>query len=373
MKSLKLKKIIYNFFKVFPIHKDKIIFMNFSGRGYGDNPKYIAEELLKNNTYNLVWCVQNLNLEIPAKIKKVKIFSLLWVYHMCTSKIWISNTRLPAYVSKRKKQIYIQTWHGGIGLKKIEGQVEEKLVKEYVIDAKKDSSNIDVILSNCKYRTNIFKKFFWYNGEVFETGCPRNDIFFDLESAKNIKEKIYKKYNLDSSQKIILFAPTFRKDKNYNYYSFDYINLIQKLNSTYYSEYVMFSRLHPNAINNVKKVDNMIDVTDYEDIYELLLIADILISDYSSIIFDFIYRKKPIYLYAPDYNSYIDERGLNFEYKELPFCISYNSDELINNILNNNYLKYEKKIDEFMKKMNVFDDGNASKRVVQYIDKKIKE
>lgn len=359
-------------FRIFKIKNNKIACTNFSGKGYGDNTKYVVQELLKHkDKYDIVWFVSDKNKYIiPSEIRVVKLYSLKWFYELATAKIWINNSRFPIFVKKRKNQYYIQTWHGGLGLKKIEKDAEETLSNYYKKSAKRDSKMIDLMISNSDYRTNLFKKSFWYNGKILDVGSPRNDIFFSKEEYNKLNEFIREKYNIGSNKKIVLYAPTYRKNTEFNYYSIDYDNLINQLYKRYNEEYVFLIKLHPKFSNKVTelKSDKIIDVTNYPDVDELLLITDILISDYSSVFFDFLYTNKPVYLYAPDYKEYLDERGMNFVYSDLPFSISYSNEELINKIILDDSSNYNDKLKEFIMKMGIKDKGVASKSVVNVID-----
>ncbi len=371
MKNI-LKKIIMLFMSLIgKINNNKIIFINFNGKGYGCNPKYIAEELHKRNKkYNLIWAVRDMDDKtVPSYIKKVKINRLRFFYDMATAKIWISNVRLPEYIHKKKNQFYIQTWHGGVALKKIEAAVADKLSKEYVKSAKKDSVMTDLMLSNSSFCTKMYKSDFWYNGDILECGSPRNDLFF-RKNINNIKKNIFNKYNVSKNKKVILYAPTFRNSDEYNYFSLDFKKLISKLND----DYVVFVRLHPNVQNNNYEFNSsIINVSDYGDIQELLIITDILITDYSSVMFEYLNIGNQIYLYVPDLNDYIDERGFYFSYKDLPFPILCSSDELIKSIKDNKYKDYTNAKKKFIKELNLMDDGCASSRVCDIIEKKIKE
>lgn len=370
----KFFSLVFPLFWLFRVQKNKIICINFNGNSYGDSPKSITEYILNNNlNYQIVWATKNISDEnIPSKIKKIKIGTFKYLYELATSEIWINNSRFPYYVKKRKKQFYIQTWHGGLGLKKIEANADN-LSDSYIKIAKHDSKMIDIIISNSKYRTEQYKKYFWYKGKILESGLPRNDIFF----LKNKNEKINDikmNLNIENDIKIILYAPTFRT-YNFNYFDIDFKKLIKKLEAKTKKRYVVLLRLHPNLYNKIEIPLNksFIDVSKYNDTEELLLISDLVISDYSSIFFDFLYTKNPVYLYAPDYDKYIKNRGLNFEYKDLPFSISYSKDELINHIVNEDSLKYQKKLDDFLEKAEIYDDGNASEKIIKIISERSKE
>lgn len=363
--------IFLSLFRLIPINPKKIVITSYRGKGYGDMAKYIVEEQIKKNDGSVIYwgAKKQYKSSLPETVKFVRYDSILYLYHLATAKVWINNTRFHYGIIKRKNQYYIQTWHGGIGLKKIEADAINDLHPSYILAAKKDSKMINLLLSNSDYSTKQYRSNFWYDGEIAEIGLPRNDIFF--YENKNVIAKIKNKYGISEDDKIIMYAPTFRTYE-FDYFSIDFEKLCSKMTDEYKTKYKVIVRLHPNVNKIITNSENVIDVTSYPDADELLLIADILISDYSSIFFDFLFTKKDVYLYAPDAKDYISNRGLNFEYFQLPFCISTNNNELIDNILNNKAREYDNDLQKFLKDLNVYDDGTASKKVVDIIDKKLK-
>ena len=120
-------------------------------------------------------------------------------------------------------------WHGGIALKRIEKDAENNLGFSYTMKAKRDSRTCDLMISGCNFQTELLKNKFWYNGEILESGIPRNDIFFNTERHKEFKENIYKKYNIPSSYNIVLYAPTFRRNRSIEPYKFDWNKMLPHL------------------------------------------------------------------------------------------------------------------------------------------------
>ena len=210
-----LKKIIISFLDspFIKIKNNKIVFDNFNGKGYGCNPKYIAEEILKQKLdYDLVWLVNDMREEIPSKIRKVKKDSLKSLYELATAKVWIDNVRNTKHVKKKKNQFYIQTWHGSLGMKGIEKDVERYLSKDYVMEAKEDGKICDLILTNNKKQLDYIKKYFWYDGKVLCQGVPRCDIIYN--TPLNIKDKVYNYFKIEKNKKIVFYAPSNRNNND---------------------------------------------------------------------------------------------------------------------------------------------------------------
>lgn len=368
-----INRVFWIISSMFPIQNNKIVICNYYGRGFSDNAKYIAMECIKRNlNYDIVWLVSSMekNTEFPRNIRLVKYGTVSAIKELATAKIWIDNSRKNYYTRKRKNQLYIQTWHGGIALKKIEKDAENSLNKSYVKFAKKDSKNANVFISNSKFNTNMYKSAFWYDGEVLECGVPRNDLFFN--NIKETSDKIKSFFNIGDDKKIIMYAPTFRKDNNLEVYKFDYEKCIEEFNKKFSEEYVMLIRLHPNVFHKSEELkfnsDNVLNASFYPDMQELLVATDILITDYSSSMFDFMLTKKPCFIYASDIKDYNDDRGFYFELENLPFVISKTTEEMINNIKSFDKEIYLQKVDRFLKKQGCIDDGNASRRVVDWIE-----
>lgn len=377
-----LKKIIKKIYRIiavmifnlFPIKKDRIIISSYYGKGYGDSGKYIVEELIKKNkNYDIYWMIENDNLKqsLPKYVKPVKKDSLKYFYTVCTSKVWIDNRRPIIELTKRKKQFYIQTWHGGIALKKIEGDAENKLPKRYIKCAKKDSKAIDLMVSNSSFCTQMYRRAFWYNGRIEEYGTPRNDILMNEKNHKGIKEKVHKNLKIKNKYNLIMYAPTFRADENLECYNIEYEKLLNYLNSNMDGNWKLLLKLHPNIANKSKELlnlsDQIVDASSYNDMYELMIASDILITDYSSIMFEFSFMRKPVFLYASDIENYIDERGMYFEYQKMPYPIAENTSKLIKNIKKFNPEKYKNELDLFFKRLGLKETGKASELVAEEI------
>lgn len=363
--KLYVKKIISIFFLILPIKKNKIVFNNFNGRGYGDSQKYIANELLKRNyPVELIWLVKNIEEDIPKEIKKIKFYSIKYFYHLNTAKIIINNVRPDLGFIKRKKQIYIQTWHASMGFKKIEKDAINYLDKNYVRDAKHDGKITDLMLTNNQFRYNIFKKSFWYEGPIMLKGLPRNDV---LVNGFNL-DYLYDFFKISSKTKIVLYAPTFRNSK-YDY-SFDFQKLLDICTKRFQNgNYILLVRMHPNVKNvNVNESKYIKNANSYPDIQELLYASDILITDFSSVFFDFIMMKKKAFIFAKDYEKYIqNERNLYFNFADLDFEVSITESELFNQIKNFNQAEYNERVLKIIKYIGFKESGSSSKYVVDYI------
>lgn len=357
-----------------PVKNNKIIFLSNRGKGYMCNGKYITEELIKQQQdVEIVWAVRDLKCKAPRQVRKVKVNSPEYFYELATSKIWIDNCRKDVYIHKRRGQYYIQTWHGSGPLKKVERDAEQALSAEYIRKAKHDGEMIDWFLSSTSANSNMYQHSFYSHGKIMEYGSPRNDLMFN--SQKLDKNKICQELGIkDQNSKIVLFAPTFRRtiENSVKAYDLNIHRLTEVLESRYESKFTVMIRLHPNLSDNEQLrliYSDCIDATDYEDVQELLAISDILITDYSSILWDFSLQRRPVFLYQNDEEEYLDDRGFYCPLSEWPYPRAHDQEELYEKIAEFDEKMYLRDLDQFLKKWNSFDDGYASKRAVELIMK----
>lgn len=373
----KNKQLYYDF----PIQNNKIILRNHFG-SYACNVKYIHKQIIKENLpIEVVWVVTNNILHyIDDFPQQSKNFRLVMAntpdayYEYATSKIWIESERRIGFTKdgsfKRPGQYYIQTFHGSLGIKKL-GLDRGDIPKRHLIPEKLDAEQVDYLVSNSDFTTGYLKRTFWGHGKILQVGHPRNDIFFDNTRAKECRDKICKKYGINDDSMLVLYAPTFREDRDFTHYDLD-IDLLRKaITKKFNKEAIALLKLHPilykhNNIINFS-TNNFIDVTYYSDMQELLAAIDILITDYSSCAYDYILSRKPAFIYASDAKTYENGRGFYYPLSETPFSISENNDQLADNILNFNYTEYVQKVDTFLKDKNCIDNGHASEEIVKLI------
>lgn len=362
-----------------PIQSNKVVVDNFSGRGVGDNPKYIVEALLKKNpNLDIVWQVSDKNVFMPKGVRKVKYYTPTALKELLTARVWIDNIKNSYKPNKREKQFYLQTWHGGLGLKASEKQIENSLSESYVVAAKRDANMTDLMLSDSEWTTELYSNWFWYSGKIIKTGFPRNDIL--INSSQNIINRVYNFYQIPKDKKIILYAPTFRDKRNsLSIYQFKFSTISRAFSKKFKKKYVVLVKLHPNIANTATYNqlynfdNNLIDASAYPDIQELIVAADVLITDYSSCMFDAMLANKKVFLLAKDYNEFITkDRKLLFNIKNgLPFSFSNNERELVKKVNLFKNTAYIEQIKNFKSKVGIMEDGNASERVANIILKEM--
>lgn len=381
-RKAKRLSLLFRIMRVFPIRRNKIVFACFEGDGgYGCNPKYIAEELIRRNLgYKLIWLTHDVKREFPREIKVVKDDMLHTAYHLSTAKVWIDNYRKPYGTLKRKGQVYIQTWHASIGFKAVGLYRGEKFPKIARLVSEWDSNLADYVISNSDYCDEVYPKKLLYSGPTLRVGSPRVDPL--INKTEKERETVCNKLGIDANDYVVLYAPTFRggnqagkKQVESEPLTLDLELLRTCLKKKYHGNITVLLRLHPQlAVNqsmSYLEKEGIVDVTKYPDISEIMVGSDMVITDYSSCAFDAAFAGIPVLLYADDIKEYASNRGdLMWKREELPFDIAENNDKLMSLVEKFDNNIYRARVKTFMDNHGVIEDGHASERVVDVIVKK---
>lgn len=372
-----LNDLIFAFFHLFPL-QNKVVATCFKGVKYGDNPQYILEELHRlDSSIKLCWLhnretqysIPDYILDVPYA-RKIRLF-----YELATAKVWIDTHRIRPFYRKRKGQLFIETWHGGLGIKKIEMDVANFKSQDWLKKEIEHTNNLaDVFISQSDHLSCIYRDAFGYKGPIRKCGYPKNDIL--VTGKTGVREKVIKTLGLSEQTKILLYAPSFRdsfyQEIDNSVYAIDFDKLHDVLESKFGGSWVVLVRWHPLFADKISKGINIsnlniIDATRYPDMQELILATDVMISDYSSCIFDAAIRRIPCFTFATDFEEYKSDRGVYYEMEELPFPYSRNNSELFDNIFNFNQTEYESKLDAFNTRTGVLETGHAAKDIADKI------
>lgn len=367
-----LTRLLLRLLFIFPLNNNKITFISFGGRAITCNPKYLYNSIYKEygNKFKYIWLVKskNNNNVLYQNTKTIKYISLYSFFHLATSKYIITNYSMIIRPPIRKNQIYVNTWHGGGAYKKVglvKNTIEQKRTNITFNLLAKETT---YLISSCLIQTEVHKKTMRLNNEqILNIGFPRNDIFFRDYSKYSKIIKDY--YNIPIENKIILYAPTYRGVAG-NFSENATLNITQVLSTLknkFNSDFICLYRGHYYIHD--QKLDNTINASDYPDMQELLCAADVLITDYSSSIWDFSFTKKPCFLYTPDLEQYKNERDFYTDISKWGFTYSKNTLELIKNIESFDQNEYNKKIEEAHKFFGSYEDGKASERFIEKIFK----
>jgi CDP-glycerol glycerophosphotransferase len=385
MKGTFTKKVYKKTFQLvgkLPVDKKLIVFESFLGKQYSDNPRAIYEYMLENHPeYKMYWSIDPRFAHnfTDSNIKTVDRFSFKWLFVMARANYWILNSRKPNWIPKPKHTVYLQTWHG-TPLKKLAADIDEvhmpgTTTEKYKENFKKETANWDYLISPNHYSTEIFKRAFTFKNEMLEVGYPRNDFLTNNNNEKEIA-KIKSKLGLPTNKKVILYAPTWRDDEFHakGKYKFNLKLDLDKMKQALGEDYVIIIRAHYLISDNIDISSYkgfVYDFSKHSDIRDLYLISDLLITDYSSVFFDYAILKRPILFFVYDIEKYRDTlRGFYFDFEEAaPGPLTKTTEEIIkeiNNLETNNY-SLPDNFQVFYDRFCSLEEGTSSKKVVERV------
>lgn len=364
-----IRKTLIAEYRKLPLQKNKVVFSSYDGMGYRCNCKYIAEQLIRDKApVELVWLVSdNIVCDLPDGMIKVVVNSPQFYKEVLTAGVYITNTVHFLYEYKREGQFFINTWHGYGPFKLAEGDVNKDAASRERYAESNGAS--DLFITASSFYTGIYRRSFYYQGEVLECGAPRNDVFFQ---TNDFNVKIRELYGIPQEKGIVLYAPTFRSmsGDTFERYKLDWENILRAFRKRFGKEYVVMYKMH-HYMHQLAAASGLyekaVDATLYPDIQELLAAADIVITDYSSLMWDFSLQRRPVFLYQSDEDEYTDERGFYAPVSEWPYPRARTMEELGERILGFDEGKYIGELNAFLGKYGSCDDGHASERVAAKI------
>lgn len=363
-----------------------LIFESFGGRQVSDSP-YAIYQLFQRlyPGFRYVWsidrsqkafCKQN---GIPFIIRR----TAKWVRTLEKATFWISNARFPAWVKKPGYVTYIQTWHG-TPLKKLGLDIENvsmpgTTTTKYHANFVREANRWDALISPNDYSTQIFRSAFGFNNQILKVGYPRNDELINSSADDIVALKQQMGIPLD--KKVVLYAPTYRDNQfaEKGKYTFELPFSLDDFKTRFGDDAVLVLRMHyliSNALDISGYEDFVYDLSNHPSISDLYLVSDMLITDYSSVFFDYAYLKRPILFYPYDYHMYKDElRGFYLDYEhDLPGDIAHNEKELLTLIgekLQTPDMSHDAKFMAFYQRFCAINDGLSSLKVVNYVIQQI--
>ena len=363
------------------VNRNIIIFESNVGRNYSGNPRAIYEYLISqglDKVFRCYYILEDTTIDLPGNVKKVKRISLPYFYYLARAGFWVSDTRMPTYLRKKKNTIYIQTWHG-TPLKKLALDLEqismagEVSLADYKKKFAENTETWDYLVSQNSYSTHIFRRAFAFQGMMLEIGYPRNDVLFrDNHAAAILELKMKLKLPLD--KKLILYAPTWRDNEHLGHLKYKFSSAMdyKYLKDTLAKDYCLLVKAHylVGEESNLGQYDGFLHYFDAScDIAELYLVSDMLITDYSSVMFDYSLLDRPMIFFTYDLEQYKDHlRGFYFDFlEEAPGPIVLTNEELVKEIGTYNYKSYQAKYEAFKQKFNHADNGRASQTIVDLI------
>jgi CDP-glycerol glycerophosphotransferase len=356
--------------------EDTVFFESWKGKQYSDNPRAVYEELVRRgDTRRLVWAVNNLSVEVPEGAETVLTGSRDYYRHLARARWVVSNDSMPTHYVKRAGTRYAQTWHG-TPLKRIGFHIDNLQMsnKDYLVQFAKDVAKWDTLVSPNPFSTDILASAFNYRGEILEIGYPRNDIFYQPEPREQRLKAIRHRLGLPEDKRVILYAPTWR-DNDYNStgrYQFTMKLDLERMHRAFGEDSVLLVRGHHlvgSAIDATMFGGFVRNVSDFPDISDLYLAADVLLTDYSSVMFDFVNTGRPMLFFTWDLEDYRDNlRGFYFDFEaEAPGPLLTTSGEVIEALrsLDDVTREYAARYQAFRERFAGLEDGNASARFIE--------
>lgn len=363
--------------------ENKFVVVNMMNWQYACNLKYIVDELLKrpeSKNIDFVWLTSGKTQQalIPKNFRCVPYDSFRALYELFTAKVWLANAHMllpfKKGMVKSPQTIFFQTYHGSMGIKKIEADTGKTFrALGWYKWQEKACECMNYLFTDSDMEKNLFHTAFWQYGETLKLGKARDSIFY--KDPTEIIHKVKDYYHIPYDHKIFLYAPTWRTNKKMSYYNVD-IKLLKKSLTTRFGgewEILIRSHIHMNEkiLHALYDESMVIDVTKYVDMQELLVAADVLMTDYSSCLPEFTILKKPSFIYATDIDMYAN--GFYYPLDILPSPIATDNYELAEKILNFDEKIFRKKAEEFLQKMGHQDDEFSCVRIVDFMLEKMKD
>ncbi len=359
--------------RLLPVRKNRILFTAFMEKQYACSPRYISEELHRRygSRIDILWSFRHpekfMYLEKEQGVKVIPSSSFKYYVRAMTSRVIVTNANFKPTLPRRGGTYIINTWHGGGAYKKVsDSRKQPRLMKLY--DHLR-SRGVKLYLSSSRAFTQwTIRESFHYKGEVLEAGLPRNDILLHPPEKETV-DAIRKKIGLKSGQKLCLYAPTWRSDWVVHYDMPDYARTLDALKRRFGGEWVMGYRSHHVTmfLDQSRASAGALDLTDYPDMQQLLLVCDCLITDYSSCIWDASLAFRPTFLYCRDLEKYTKEIDFYTDIHTWPFPLAENMEELEHNIACFDQSAYEAACRAHHESLGSCETGRATQAVCEKI------
>ena len=340
--------------RLLPVNKKRVLFVCYRGKQYACNPRAISEKL-EGKGLELIWAFHHPEEFGFLKERGINVVGdrgLRFAYLALTSRVVITNTYYKPFLPRRRKQFYLRTWHGGGAYKRV--NYPGGLTGYYI---RMQQQGADLYLSSSsEFTKGTLREAFGYKGEVLEAGMPRNDIFFDAEKADKVAGRLRGELDIPADTKLALYAPTYR-DKG-TPPEIDENAVLSALRERFGGEWKLLYRGH-----------HVYDRAECEkqDMQELLCLADVLLTDYSSSMWDMSLSGKPVFLFAPDISRYKAERDFFMDIRSWPFPLAESITELCENIKGFDKAKYAADVKKHHEALGSCETGKAADKAAERV------
>lgn len=371
-KIVRLLRSVLKLLSIGRFHKKRIVFFSYFGSQYSCNPKYLSEFIGSNAPdYQIVWAFNHpkaFTFLEQKGIRLTKYNSLAFIRICLTSRFVITNSETPAWFPLTGRQTLINTWHGGGAYKKV-GAAYHKDTAGKQKRAQIARENPCIYLSGSKaFSEMTLRQSFGHTGEILAYGMPRNDMLV-RQDRDDLYEKVKAFYHIPRHHHILLYAPTYRESKKASDYLFDCTKVRQALSERFGGNWSILYRMHYFVMEQLRQSEDFIDASNYPDMQELLYACDVLITDYSSSMWDFALMYKPCFLFATDLDYYDLSRGFYTDIHTWPYPLCENTEELMSKIKNFNDANYRENVQEHFRVLGNMESGQAAQKVFEFIKK----
>ncbi len=351
--------------------RDAVLFESFAGKMIGDNPLGVHNELVRRGTsLEILWTVGRPGMAVPDGARAVLHGSAEWLEALATSRYLVNNTNFPPYFRKDPGQVYCQTWHG-TPLKRLAhdmppGSISDAFLALY----DREAAAWDFLVAANQFSAETLGGAFGYRGRILTVGYPRNDrlVTTGPQERQAIRERLGVP---DPDERLLLYGPTWRASRRTTLGQFAPVNYLDPSAPLPEGWRLAFrGHSHTHGAHDASIARGALDVTRYPDVTDLLIAADALLTDYSSLMFDFAVTGRPILFLAPDLADYRGSRGFYLDFEaEAPGPILSTSDEVVALLsdMPGVVAQYRDRYAAWNARFNAWDDGHASRRVVDAV------
>lgn len=355
------------------IQPNKVVFMCFRGRSYGDNPRYISERLHERYPQaEIVWAfrgnvIHEMQTRVPDYVRCISMSARSYFSELATARVWVDNFTKDAILRgfPKGRQFYIQTWHGDRPIKKI---CYDEYNRGYRLE-----EEADLVLTGSTFGQQLYRTAFRYKGAYLNEGAPRNDIL--VRNAPEDVRRIRTKIGVPEDAKLLLYAPTYREGASVipKTAQMDLRRTLDLLGRNG-EKWICLYRAHylSAGIDLESEKGRIIDMSRYEDMSELLLVSDMLLTDYSSCAMDYCVLNRPIFMFMADYEAYLSRRSVYYDPHDTPLMIAHNQDELEKLILATDAESARRNCEAICRYYGIHETGHATDAVCDYIIEKLK-
>ncbi|MFE7189146.1 CDP-glycerol glycerophosphotransferase family protein [Kitasatospora sp. NPDC057541] len=357
--------------------REAVLYDVFGGRGYADSPRAVHAELARRRTpLEHLWVVDDAQAELPPGVRAVRVWSPEWYRALATSRYLVGNTHFPDFLQRRPGQVVVQTWHGAL-LKRIAHDVDNPWLADhgYLAALDRETPHWSLLLSPSPFATPILRRAFRYRGEILESGYPRNDVLARPDPGR--AAAVRRRLGIPEGRRVVLYAPTWREDRprpDGDGFQLDLRIDLDRARRALGEDHVLLLRPHAHVREPLTGTGDgfAVDCADYPDVQELLLITDVLVTDYSSILFDFAITGRPVLFFTYDLAHYRDSlRGFAFDFEaQAPGPLVDDSAALVDALREladtggTVPAGFAERYRRFQDVHNALDDGAAARRVV---------